>query len=237
MATMEREKKREFATYFKLHLDRQLKSRAKRQSVADKGLYVFIGGYSAETPYLKVPKDSYVRTWKIVANEQLSRLADKIDNVADCFNLLLPRIERETYARLAAQVSSLSELDRQFTRQQGRSMTVREKELYANALGKQEATDPAVCAQKVRKIWLNSVVNKIRRAQDNHPHNLQKAWASVVGTEAAMETILESVDPLKGIAYCSSTSSVRRFELQRKGGLPALLGRQLRLNIRKIVFR
>ncbi|MDR0533935.1 MAG: hypothetical protein LBH01_08270 [Verrucomicrobiales bacterium] len=234
---MERDKKREFATYYKLHLDRQLKSRAKREAVARHGIYVFIGGYSANYPYLKVLKSSYVATWKTVARELTSRLADSFGNAEDCFNLLLPRIERETYSRLASQAVNLSELDQQFTKQHGRSMTAREKELYANALNQQQESNPAVCAQKVRKIWLNSVVNKVRKAQGANRDNLQKAWADVVGSEAAMETILERIDSLKGIAYCSSTSSVRRFELQRKGNLPALLGKQLKLNIRKIVFR
>lgn len=235
---MERDKKREFATYYKLHLDRQLKSRAKRSAVAQKGLHVFIGGYSADLPYLKVPKASYVTTWKMVANELFSSLAGKTGHPEDCFNLLLPRIERETYSRLASQALSLSELDREFTKQHGRSLTVREKELYSNALDQQEPESPVVCARKVRKIWLNSVVGKIRRAQNNNPNNLQKAWAGTVGTEAAMETVLERIDPLKGIAYCSSTSSVRRFELQRRNAsLAAQLGKQLKMNIKKIVFR
>jgi hypothetical protein len=237
-ATMEREKKREFATYFKLHLDRQLKSRAKRQAVADHGLYVFIGGQSAERPFLKVPRDSYVRAWQAVAQELAAALAAQTGRAEDCFNLLLPRIERETYARLAAQAASLSELDRQFARQQGRPLTVRERELYADALNRQQEKAPAVCAQKIRRIWLNSVIGKIRRAQGANRDHLQKTWAGLVGTEAAMETILERVDAQRGIAYCSSISSVRRFELQRRSvGLAAQLGRELKVKIRKIVFR
>lgn len=234
---MEREKKREFATYYKLHLDRQLKSRAKRQKVADGGLYLFIGGHSAEMPFLKVPRDSYVRMWKSVADELSARLAGRVNDVGACFNLLAPRIERETYARLAALTARLSELDGQFVKRHGRSMTAREKELYTSALDREEAAPLTISAQKVRRIWLNSLMGKIRRAQTTSPDNLQKAWASVVGSEAAMETQLERVDPLKGVAYCRSLSSVRRFELQRQHGLPVLLGKQLKTPVRKIVFR
>ncbi|MDR1305619.1 MAG: hypothetical protein LBK76_10425 [Verrucomicrobiales bacterium] len=233
---MDREKKREWATYFKLHLDRQLKSRAKRQAVADRGVQLFIGGASPSMPFLKVSKSSYVKTWRSVANELVARLAEQTDRVEDCFNLLRPRIERETYARLAALTVNLSELDRQFAKRHGRPMTARERELYVNAL-KQQPPAATVSAASLRKLWLNSVVGKIRRAQSERPDNLQKAWASVVGSEAAMETLLTRVDALKGIAYCHSLSSARRHALQRNPALPALLGRQLKLPIKKIVFR
>ncbi|MDR1192038.1 MAG: hypothetical protein LBK60_10320 [Verrucomicrobiales bacterium] len=234
---MEREKKRELATYYKLYLDRQLKSRAKRRKVADGGLYVFIGGYAADQPFLKVPKSNYVDTWRRVAAEMSARLAGKISDVGECFNLLLPRIERETYVRLAVLMANLSELDRQFAKRHRRAMTAREKELYVGAAALDEHAPPTVSAQQVRRIWLNSLMGKIQRAQTANLDNLQKAWAEVVGAEAALETVLERVDAAKGVAYCRSLSSARRFALQRRPGLPALLGKQLKLNLRKIVFR
>ncbi|MDD5260887.1 MAG: hypothetical protein PHD76_03470 [Methylacidiphilales bacterium] len=233
---MNNEKKREWATYFKLHLHRQFKSRAKREALAGKGLFVAIGGDTPDRPYLKVLKTDYVLTWQQIAFEMVEKLEKSRLDPADCFNLLRVQIEREVYCRLSAKSEELARLNRQFEKGHGRAMTAREQELYAGAM-KLGAPPVRVAANATRSLWLNSVLDKIRRAQGQSPNHLQQAWASLVGTEAAMETVLEKVDASRGLAYCKTLSSARRYSLQRKSDLAVRLGKLLNLNIQKIVFR
>ena len=234
---MNTEKKREYGTYFKLRLHREFKSRARRESLAGKGIYIAIGSNSPDRPYLKVLKSEYTRTWKEVANELTGKLSKITPDPESCFELLRTQIEREVYARLSAKQEELSRLNRQFEKQHGRTMTAREQELYAGALKLAAPASAVGSAGKTRSQWLNSVLDKIRKRQSQSPNHLQQAWASLVGTEAAMESILEKIDTEKGVAYCRSLSSAGRFSLQHKNDLASRLGALLNLNIRKIVFR
>ena len=234
---MSTDKKREYATYFKLRLHREFKSRYKRESLAARGLFVAIGNNTPDRPYIKVLKTEYVSTWKLVANEITEKLAKIQVDPESCFELLRTRIEREVYTRLSAKQEELGRLHQQFEKQHRRAMTPRELEMYSEAL---KLDSPAILsgtAGKARRQWLNSVLDKIRKRQAQSPNQLQQAWASLVGTEAAMESILERVDAEKGTAYCKSLSASGRFALQHKNDLAARLSKLLKLNIRKIVFR
>ena len=234
---MSNDKKREYATYFKLRLHREFKSRAKREALAGKGLFVAIGNNTPDQPYFKVLKSEYVLAWKQVANEFSEKLAKSVIDPESCFELLRTQIEREVYARLSAKQEELGRLHRQFEKQHGRSMTPRELELYAGALKLAAPASPAGSADRTRNLWLSSVLDKVRKRQAQSPNHLQQAWASLVGTEAAMESMLEKIDTENGIAYCRSLSSAGRYSLQHKTGLASRLGKLLKLNIRKIVFR
>jgi len=233
---MDSEKKREFATYYRLHLDRQLKSRAKREAVSRKGLYVFLGGDTPDRPYLKVLKSEYLRVWKETAWQLSQQTSGSGGDPDALFNLLRPHIERQVYRQLSVQSAQMAQLDREFQKRQGRALTVLEKEQYARALQQQDSPPQAEKGGH-RRMWINSLLDKVRHNQSNQADFLQQIWANLVGSEAAMETQLYKIDAAKGVAYCRSLSSSRNFQLQGQKNLAALLGKALKTNIRKIIFR
>lgn len=231
---METEKKREWATYRKLDLQRQHKSRAKRDAVASGGLHLYIGGTDSDRPWLKVSRAEYVRIWKEVAAE----LALQNPDVASR-ELLRIRQEQMVYDRLLAQTSEMRGVGDQFQKAHGRNMTTHERELYARVSLHDDHTplSPQERAKRVRSLWMHGLMDKIRRNQSGSAGRMQQIWAEVVGPEAAQDSTLDYVDPLRGLAVCRTTSSIRAQQLKRQPGLAAKLGQALGTKITRISFR
>lgn len=239
---MEDSKKKEMATYSKLGLYRTTKSKRRREFVEDKGLYVFIGDNRSGRPWIQVLKAHYNMAWKEAIQEAKTRERPEGMEEEAWLDLLRPQLEHQIYDRLLAQTSDLDQLSESFEKQHGRKMTPYEKERYSAAMdkdlipgqGKAQNDDRA---DRTRKHWIGNVMGKIRKTQNQRPARLQQAWASVVGTEAAMDSNLEGIDSVRGVAYCRCLSSVRRFQLGRQSDLPKRLGEVLQQSIKRIVFK
>jgi hypothetical protein len=231
---MNHEKAREIATYAKLGLNRQHKSRRRRDAVASAGLHRFIGGTDPDRPWIKVAQADYTRVWHEVAAEL--KLQDHDDATRD---VLRPKLEQTVYDRLVVHAEHARTLGSAFQKTHGRAMTAHEREIYARV--RKEKSDTTLTAegraQRVRSLWARGLMDQIRGRQEGHPHRLQQIWASLVGAEAAMETSLESYDAVRGIAFCRSLSSVRAHTLRRDPSLPAKLSQALHVKISKVLFR
>jgi hypothetical protein len=241
---MEDSKKKEMATYSKLGLYRTTKSKRRREFVEDKGLYVFIGDSRSGRPWIQVLRAHYTEAWEQALSEAKKRERPEGLEEEAWLDLLRPQLEHAIYDRLLAQTSDLDQLSDSFEKQHGRKMTPYEKERYSAAMGKQAGAVPLKekdksedRAGRTRKHWIGNVMGKIRKTQNQRPARLQQAWASVVGTEAAMDSNLEGIDSVRGVAYCRCLSSVRRFELGRQSDLPKRLGEVLKQSIKRIVFK
>jgi hypothetical protein len=241
---MEDSKKKEMATYSKLGLYRTTKSKRRREFVEDKGLYVFIGDNRSGRPWIQVLRAHYDLAWEEALKE--AKMRPRPDELEEeiWLDLLRPQLEQAIYDRLLGQTSDLEQLTDSFEKQHGRKMTPYEKERYSLAMEKGVKKNPKTAqkqseerAEKTRKHWIGNVMGKIRKTQNQRPARLQLAWASVVGTEAAMDSNLEGIDAIRGVAYCRCISSARRFELGRQSDLPKRLGEVLKQSIKRIVFK
>jgi len=235
-------KKKEMATYSKLGLYRTVKSKRRRSFEEDKGLYLFVGDNRSGRPWIKVLKGHYEKAWEVVMAKTKARPRPKEMEEGAWLDLLRLQMEHEIYELLLTQTTDLEQLSESFQKQHGRKMTAYEKERFGAAMNhdtKLESNPKTETRQadRLRQHWVNNVVSKIRKTQDQRPARLQQAWASVVGTEAAMETNLEGIDSIRGTAYCRCLSSVRRFELARQSDLPKRLGLALNQTINKIVYK
>lgn len=231
---MHSEKARELATYTKLGLGRQHKSRRRRDAVDAAGLHRYIGGNGPDRPWMKVLRSDYVREW----HEAAARLEwDRQTDAAR--DLLRPRLEGMVYDRLAGQAERVRALDAGFRKTHGRGMTAAERTLYAQAgaLAPVPVVDAEARARTARRVWVQDLVGRMRERSERAPSRLQQVWASVVGAEAAMETSLEAVDAVRGIAWCGSLSSVRAHAIRRMPGLAQKLSAQLGLKIQKVLFK
>jgi hypothetical protein len=239
---MEDSKKKEMATYSKLGLYRTTKSKRRREMVEDKGLYIFIGDNRSGRPWIQVLRAHYTAAWKLALSEARKRERPEGLEEEAWLDLLRPQLEHEIYDRLLEQTSDLEQLSDSFEKQHGRKMTPYEKERFSAAM--EEKGPPSSVRDKneeragrTRKHWIGNVMGKIRKTQNQRPSHLQQAWAIVVGTEAAMDSNLEGIDSVRGVAYCRCLSSVRRFELGRQSDLPKRLGDVLKQSIKRIVFK
>jgi len=230
---MNREKAREIATYAKLGLNRQHKSRRRREAASAGGLCRFIGGTDSDRPWIKVGERDYQEAWRAAAAEL--EWARRTDAERD---LLRPRLEQRVYDRLVARAGEARKLGEEFDKTHGRPMTEKERLIYAQVRVEAAADLSAgERAGRLRGLWARGLVEQIRRRQEGHPRRLQEAWASVVGSEAAMQTALLSYDAARGVAYCSSLSSVVAHGLRRKPGLVEKLSQTLGVKITRVVFR
>jgi len=233
------DKRRELATYRDLDLDRLHKSRHGRSRVQAGRLYLYVGEGNSERPYLKVLRADYQRVWEQVKAEWEKAALGMEVPYAAFDNLQRTRLENRVYDLLAMEASELSTLESNFLKTQGRRMTPQERSIFSRALEKEPARkpDPQKAAAINRKAILNDLLHKIELKQKDEPGRLQQAWATVVGPEMAMETLLESVDREKGLAICRCLSSTRSFVLRRRKDLPAKLTELLGVRIEKVVFR
>lgn len=230
---MNREKKRELATYAKLGLSRRHKSRRYREAVASGGRYRFIGGTDPDRPWVRVEAAEYAAAWQAAA--AALDWPRRTDAERDA---LRPRLEQMVYDRLVASAVDARRLEQEFEKTHGRAMTEKERLIYARVRAEASVElTPEERARRLRTFWARGVMAQIRRRQDEHPRRLQEVWAAVVGAEAAMQTTLESYDAARGVAFCSSLSSVVAHALRRRPGLAEKLSAALGVKITRVVFR
>ena len=230
---MNREKKRELATYSKLGLRRRHKFRRYREAVEDERLHRFIGGTDPDRPWLQVAEADYRATWQAVAATLHWEQCTEAER-----DLLRPQLEREVYDRLVVSANDARRLGEEFEKTHGRPITEKEQQIYARVRVDQgKELSPAERARRLRTLWTRNLMAQIRHRQNEHPRRLQEAWASVVGAEAAMQTTLESIDAVRGVAFCSSLSSVTAHALRRRTDLAQKLSSALGIKVTRVVFR
>lgn len=232
-------KKNEMATYKRLGLSREHKSKRGREKASREKLYCYIGKNAPDRPFLKVLRSEYLRIWDEENVKSASQKAPKGVSEDQWADLRRHQVETAVYFRLARQHQTLSALETSFQKRHGRGMTPHEKKLFAKMLEKEPLS--VVSSQKriqsARKSVVDGVVRKIEGKRRHQPARLQQAWATVVGEEAAQETFLEKMDVQNGVALCRCLSSTLAFKLRRHKTLAAKLGKELGMNIRKIIFR
>lgn len=233
------DKKKEMATYRDLDLDRLHKSKFGRGKVHAGRLYVYLGDGHADRPYLKVLRSDYLRVWEQVKAEWMKEAEGLKVSYATFDNLQRTKLENRVYDLLSREFGDLSVLESNFLKTHGRRMSPQERSIYARAAAKGPVgrLDPATAARATRRATLNDLLHKIELKQKDEPGRLQQAWATVVGPEMSLETLLESVDREKGLAICRCLSSTRAFVLRRRKDLPAKLSEILGVKIDKVVFR
>jgi len=233
------DKKKEMATYRDLDLDRLHKSKFGRSKVHAGRLYLYLGDGHADRPYLKVLRSDYLRVWEQVKQEWVKE-AKTLQISYEIFdNLQRVKLEHRVYDLLSREFGDLSVLESNFLKTHGRRMSPQERSIYARVSpsGPTPKLDTNTTAKATRRATLNELLHKIELKQKDEPGRLQQAWATVVGPEMSLETLLESVDREKGLAICRCLSSTRSFILRRRKDLPAKLSETLGVKIVKVVFR
>jgi hypothetical protein len=237
-------KQRELETYRKLKLGREAKSFRRRELAAEKGLYRYIGEGTAQRPYFSVLQKEYERVWK----EEWAKLRPSLSSSAGSGQAHLTRqadlcrlkVERLVYDRLALQQADLQRLAGAFEKQQGRRPTPHEMERFGKSLPVETETALPTGAERAathRKRWVGEVLSEIQNRHRHHEGRLQQAWATVVGSDVAMEIHLERIDPASGVAVCRCLSSARSHKLRLERDLPMRLSKELGLRVTRILFR
>ncbi|MGF1679314.1 MAG: hypothetical protein ACFCUX_08975 [Candidatus Methylacidiphilales bacterium] len=241
---MSQEKKREWATYRRLELDRRHKSRAKREGVEASGIHRYIGG-TQERPYLLVLKEDYERFLKEELSHWRSKLsanpeAAEREAAGRTVDWMRQQVENAVYDRLLAREAGMNKVEQQILQQEGRTMTSTERMRYEAHLDQHSgvpASDVEQRARTARLLWMQRLVRKISARQKTAPTPLQHVWQELVGVEDAQQVSLNYINKEKGIAYCQSLNPSVSFRLRGRRELPEQLSKALNLRITKIVFR
>lgn len=234
---MNQDKKKEWSTYRRLNLQRQHKSRAKREAIEKKGIYCFIGG-SRERPYLQVLKADYLRIFEEEKKTlRESNFLKHVDSVHKA-DLMRSHLENLIYDRLLTHTQSLAKIEETTLKNEGRTLSAHEREIYSNAIKDASVQlDPASRATTNRKRWIQGVLSKVSHRAQTGSDQLQSIWQDLVGVETAQQVRLNYIDKKRGIAYCQSINPSATASLRIQRDLAQQLGKSLNLKITKIVFR
>lgn len=235
---MQRDKKQEWATYRRLNLQRQQKSKAKRAAVDEQGIYCYVGGDN-DRPWLRVLRTDYLR----ILHEELMRMRESPlrlgvdDPMMD--DLMRGEVERRVYDRLLTHQQTLASVEAATRKNEGRCLTSHELSLVAKMV---DESDPAPLteqarADRQRQRWVRSVVTRIGDRCTDNPRQLEQVWLDVVGPEDAGQVRLTHIDKTQGIAYCQSLNPTVSYRLRRRSDLAEALGSGLGIKIKKVVFR
>ncbi|MDE1170376.1 MAG: DciA family protein [Verrucomicrobium sp.] len=221
-------KREELKTYRELGLDRETKSFRARRRLSGGGPRLLIGGEEPARPPLIVTREAYQRTRAEVLRALLLEVRAGLGGASgvgkeEVLDALRPRVERETYDRLARAHHHGPRLDAAFQRLHGRAPTPEER-----------AALPPIAAAPTyadyRGGLLDSLVGSVQRRQAHNPARYQTVWAQLIGPELAQQSQLEKVD--QGIAYFRCLNSALSYQLQRRPELPAQLAKALRVPVR-----
>jgi hypothetical protein len=232
----ERTKREELKTYRELDLRRDLKSAAQRRRVQANGLRRVIGDGSGSQPYLIVETKRY-RAVRLEVQKRLLLEARRIGleiPVDTLLRQLKPRIEAMTYAQLAGEAGHEA-LRHVPVAALGRALTPQERAQFAATQAADESEGQAV--DPAAQTALNHVLGAIEQRQAHNPARYQTIWAGVVGSDAAQQSELEQVDPATQTAWFRCTNSVLSYDLQRRRGLAAKLGKALGKPVRQLRAR
>ena len=228
-----RDKREELKTYRELALRRDLKSKAQRRRVEASGKQRVLGDGSSTQPYLIVETKRY-REVRMEMQHRLLLQAQK-EGLKLAADLLLeqlhPRIEALVYAQLAAENEQDSSRHLPVAAL-GRALTAEERRHFAASHAVAEG--PAHAANEISRTALNHVLGAIEQRQNHNPARYQTIWASVVGPDAAQQSQLDQIDPVKQTAYFRCYNSVLSMDLQRRAGLAQKLAKALGVPIRQL---
>ena len=234
-------KREELKTYGELGLSRDYKSVKVRRRIASGGPRILIGGDDPARPQIVVSRPLYKKVRLDVMKDLLVRARRDLPGVGKDFLLdhLVPRIERETYERLAADHHHAPRLDAAFRRLHGRVPTAGER----TALGPEPAptsvrerpeAPPTAGFAHYRGGVLDELLGQIQARQAHNPGRYQSVWAELVGPELAQQSRLEKIHPESAVAYFRCLNSALSYQLQRRADLPAKLSRALGVPVRQL---
>jgi len=234
---VKQDKKKEWSTYRRLHLQRQHKSRAKREAIEKEGIYCFVGGTRGR-PYMQVLKTDYLRIFK--EEGQTLRQSNFYHKVTPhrAADLMRNHLENTIYDRLLTHMQALAKVEETTLKNEGRTLSSHEKEIFSKAI----TDDPVRLnnesrATTTRKRWIQNVLSKVNHRCQSNPGHLQHAWQDLIGVENAQQVRLTYVDKKRGIAYCQSVSPTVSASLRMNRNLAQELGKSLDLKISRIVYR
>ena len=247
-AADDKTKHEELKTYSALGLGRSYKSVKGRRKLAalSDGPSLLIGGDDSSRPQIVVNRELYRKTRLDVLRRLLLEARDLLPGVGKDLLLdqLRPRVERETYEHLALVHHEGPRLDAAFQRLHGRNPTARERELLAppeeRAPVKKKQGEAEKKAQDTstygsyRAGVIDEVLGQVQARQRHNPARYQALWAEAVGTEIAMQSKFEKIDPGTGIAYFRCFNSTLSFRLQRMADLPAKLSKALKTPVKQV---
>lgn len=234
-------KKEEVKTYKKLGLGRDHKSRAGLRRIEEGGLYIYIGGDAPDRPHIKVPRKEYLRIWQETHRNMMKEAGEIAQQNPSAFaDALSLQVDRNAYEILARRQQAMEQLSTTFRKQHGRAMTPHEETLFLQTLELHDA--PVILsgtrrAAIARRRVLDEVMHKIMQTNEKSVDRLQQVWKTVVGEEAAKESVLEKIDPQQGLAICRCLNTTLAFRFRQQRNLATKLAQALGLNIKKIVFR
>jgi hypothetical protein len=234
---MNREKIQEWSTYKRLQLNRKHKSRAKRSAIEKEGIYYFVGGTRGR-PFMQVLRTDYLRIFQ--EEEKKLRSSAFFQKVTrhQAADLMRNHLENLIYDRLLTHAQSMAKLEETTLKNEGRSLSAHEKEIYSKAITESPVQmDTESRATTTRKRWIQSVLSKVSHRCQSSPNHLQNVWQELIGVENAQQVRLNFVDKKKGIAYCQSVSPTVSASLRMKRNLALELGKALDLKITRIVYR
>ena len=236
-------KRNELKTYSELGLGRHYKSARQRRRLAGGGPRLLIGGDDPARPQLVVERTVYSKTRLDVLRALLVRAREELPGVGREFLLdhLGPRVERETYDRLAAVYHHAPRLDAAFRRLHGRQPTLRERESFAPPGPRSVKEEPAewgaaaeVPFARYRGGVLDELMGQIQARQAHNPDRYQTVWAELVGPELAQQSRLEKIVPESATAFFRCFNSALYYQLQRRADLPGKLARALKVPVRQL---
>jgi hypothetical protein len=230
-----RDKRDELKTYRELELRRDLKSLRQRRRVEATGVRRVLGDGSSGQPYLIVETRRY-RQVRLEIQRKLLLQARKsgINLPVDILQRQLkPRIEALAYAQLAAEAGhqAMSQVPLAAL---GRALTPEEQAHFAASRAASETASDAGAANSSASHALNQVMGHIEQRQTHNPARYQMLWAQVVGSDAAQQSHLESIDPATGTAWFRCLNSVLSTDLQRRPALAKKLAGLLGLPVRQL---
>ena len=228
-------KREELKTYGELGLGRYYKSARQRRRLSGGGPRLLIGGDDPGRPQLVVEREIYNKTRLAVLRALLVRAREELPGVGRDFLLdhLAPRVERETYERLAAVYHHAPRLDAAFRRLHGRQPTAGERDSLAPT-PEAPASGGTASFDRYRGGVLDELLGQIQARQSHNPDRYQSVWAELVGPELAQQSWLEKIAPESGIAYFRCLNSALSYQLQRRADLPKKLAQALRVPVRQL---
>jgi len=232
-----RDKREELKTYRELELRRDLKSIRQRRRVEATGLRRVLGDGSSGQPYLIVETRRY-RQVRLGIQRKLLLQARKsgINLPVDILQRQLkPRIEALAYAQLAGEAGHHA-MNQTPLPALGRALTPEEQTHFAASLAASEtATDRGAGASA--RLALDQVMGHVEKRQTHNPARYQMLWAQVVGSDAAQQSYLDSVDPATATAWFRCFNSVLSSDLQRRPALAKKLAAALGIPVRQLRAR
>jgi hypothetical protein len=232
-----RDKREELKTYRELELRRDLKSIRQRRRVEAAGLRRVLGDGSSGQPYLIVETRRY-RQVRLDIQRKLLLQARKsgINLPVDLLlRQLKPRIEALAYAQLAGEAGHHA-MNQAPLAALGRALTPEEQTHFAASLAASEtATDRGAGASA--RLALDQVMGRVEKRQTHNPARYQTLWAQVVGSDAAQQSYLDSVDPATATAWFRCFNSVLSADLQRRPALAKKLAAALGIPVRQLRAR